>query len=112
MYYRLKDNVALRKWKYVDRALYVKGVENAIGVSEEEFPLLLLCDGGHDLEKPPVLEQLLKEYIASGMQMVVDIWQFIMLYPSSGTYGIVPIACDKNEFNLRIPMCKHQMPFL
>ena len=40
MYYKLKDRIALRKWRYVDRALYVRGMEDAIGVREEEFELL------------------------------------------------------------------------
>lgn len=47
-----------------------------------------------------------KEYTASGMHMVVDIWQFLRLYPKSKTYSLVPISCSKDEFNLRIPMCK------
>ena len=37
MYYRLKDYIALRKWKFVDRAIYEKGNEHAVGVSKEEF---------------------------------------------------------------------------
>lgn len=40
MYYRLSDRVALRKWKYVDRALYVKEMEVAVGVPKEGFPFL------------------------------------------------------------------------
>ena len=46
------------------------------------------------------------EYMHSGMQMVIDIWQFITLHPRSKHYHIVPISCDKDEFNIRIPMCK------
>lgn len=52
MFYRLKDNVALRKWRYVDRALYLKGVDHALSISKEEFELLLKCDGEHDLNNP------------------------------------------------------------
>ena len=37
MYYRLKNDVAIRKWKYIDRAIYIKGSENAVPVSKEEF---------------------------------------------------------------------------
>ena len=47
-----------------------------------------------------------EEYIASGMDMIVDAWQFIRLYPKSRSYDLVPVACQKNDFNLRIPMCK------
>jgi len=61
MYYRLKDDIALRKWKYVDRAIYRKGIDHALGVSEKEFELLLLCDGEHDIEPTPYLAGLLKQ---------------------------------------------------
>lgn len=38
--------------------------------------------------------------------MVIDIWQFIRLYPRRKIYSLVAIACSKDEFNIRIPMCK------
>ena len=50
--------------------------------------------------------QFAKEYTKSKMKMVVDIWQFLTLYPHVRTYSLVPIACNKKEFNIRIPMCK------
>ena len=59
MFYRLKNRIALRKWKYVDRAIYVRGLENAQSVSKEDFALLLLCDGKHDIEDNPRLATLL-----------------------------------------------------
>ena len=58
MFYRIKDNIALRKWKYVDRALYRKGREDAFGVSENDFELLLKCDGEHDIEPSPSIAKL------------------------------------------------------
>ena len=58
MHYRLSPQIALRKWKYVDRAIYVRGREHALGASKEEFALLLLCDGHHDLEESPLLLNL------------------------------------------------------
>ena len=60
MYYRLCENIALRQWRFVDRAVYQKGADRAFGVSKEGFALLLLCDGQHDLEKSPELEELLE----------------------------------------------------
>ena len=64
MYYRLNSSVALRKWRYVDRAVYLKGVDHALGVSKEEWELLQKCDGKHDLEPSPYLANLLsKHYI-------------------------------------------------
>ena len=59
MYYRLKDNVALRKWRYVDRAIYLRYSDLAAGASEEEFDLLLKCDGEHDMEPCRHLERML-----------------------------------------------------
>ena len=50
MFYRLCNNIALRKWKYVDRAIYIKGIDTAQGVKKEEWDILLLCDGEHDIE--------------------------------------------------------------
>lgn len=61
MYYRLKDNIALRKWRYVDRAIYVKGIDHALSVSPKDFELLLLCDGEHDVEPNPRLATLLAQ---------------------------------------------------
>lgn len=45
-------------------------------------------------------------YINSGMDMIVDIWTYIRLHPTQQSYFLVPIDCSKEEFNLRIPMCK------
>ena len=59
MYYKLTDKVALRKWKYVDRAIYLKGADHAFGVSKEEWELLLKCDANHDIEPNPYLSNLL-----------------------------------------------------
>ena len=64
MYYKLTNNIALRKWRYVDRAVYQRGSENASGISEKEFEILLKCDGEHDVEPSPYLAELLNwQYI-------------------------------------------------
>ena len=60
MFYRLKDNIALRKWLFLDRAVYRKGMDCAFGVSKEEMECLLRCDGVTELEPSPVLEDLLR----------------------------------------------------
>ena len=65
MYYRLNDRVALRKWRYVDRAIYIKGSENAVGISEPEFDILLQCDGEHDIEPNPYLVNLINKGLIS-----------------------------------------------
>ena len=61
MYYRLKDHVALRKWRYVDRAVYIKGMDRAVGVPQKEFDILLNCDGEHDIPRSPFLVNLLTQ---------------------------------------------------
>ena len=58
MFYRIKNDIGLRKWKYVDHAIYKKGVVHALGVSKEDFDTLLLCDGLHDLEATSELAHL------------------------------------------------------
>ena len=60
MYYRLKNHVALRKWRYVDRAIYFKRGDHAVGVDPKEFEILCLCDGQHDLEPSPTIADLLQ----------------------------------------------------
>ena len=60
MFYKLSNRIALRKWRYVDRAIYIRGVDYALGVSKEEFDLLLLCDGKHDITPSPAIENLLE----------------------------------------------------
>ena len=59
MFYKLNNRIALRKWRYVDRAIYLKGIDYALGVSKKEFDLLLLCDGKHDITPNTVVESLL-----------------------------------------------------
>lgn len=59
MYYRLNEHIALRKWKYVERAIYVKGNDRAFSIPKEDFELLCLCDGNHDLEPSKLLSKFL-----------------------------------------------------
>ena len=47
-----------------------------------------------------------KEYIHSGMNMEIDIWQLLRLYPEAKRYAVTPIACAKKDFNFRTPICK------
>ena len=58
MYYRIKDNIALRSWKFVPRAYYIKNDPYAKGLSEEDFELLLRCDGEQDIEPSPFIDTL------------------------------------------------------
>lgn len=60
MYYRVQDFIGLRRWKYVDRAIYIKNVTDAKSVTKEQFEKLLLCDSMHDLVKDEVIDSLLE----------------------------------------------------
>ena len=62
MYYRLNDNIALRRWRYVDRAIYFKDEDCAASVSKDEFEILLLCDGNHDLKGSFIIDNLVKRH--------------------------------------------------
>ena len=68
MFYRISDDIALRKWKYIERAIYKKGVDHALGITKEEFDCLFLCDGDHDLKDDEVILKLLKKGFISKCQ--------------------------------------------
>ena len=53
-----------------------------------------------------LMTEFAKEYADSDMGMIVDIWQFLRLHPVSKRYELIPVLCNKDEFNVRIPMCK------
>ena len=48
--YRLNPNIALRSWRRVPYAYYIKGVRNARGLRKDEFEFLLKCDGKTEIE--------------------------------------------------------------
>lgn len=61
MVFRLCDNVALRSWKSVDRALVFRYADRALPVSKEEWEILLRCDGILEQDTSPVLQSLLQK---------------------------------------------------
>lgn len=50
MKFILNDKIALRSWRRVPYAYYIKGRRYAVGLTAEQFSLLKLCDGEHDFE--------------------------------------------------------------
>lgn len=60
MKYILNENVALRSWIFVPYAYYIKHQRNAIGLKKDEFELLALCDGTHEIEKSQLLDRLVE----------------------------------------------------
>lgn len=51
MRYIISNNVALRSWKLVPCAFYVRGHQYAQRLSREQFELLKRCDGVQELEQ-------------------------------------------------------------
>ena len=60
MKYILAPNIALRSWHRVPYAYYVKGGNFAMGLTKEEFELLLQCNGKKDLPESGLLTDLLQ----------------------------------------------------
>ncbi len=48
MYYRIRDNIALRSWQFVPGAYYRKGELPAFPLSSKQMDVLCLCDGMHE----------------------------------------------------------------
>lgn len=51
MRYILTSDIALRSWRLVPYAYYIKGVRDAKGLNKEEFEFLLKCDGKAELDE-------------------------------------------------------------
>ncbi len=45
-------------------------------------------------------------YAESGMQMNLDIWQMIRLYPRQKSYSLVPVSCPVGRYRPTIPVCR------
>ncbi|MGN0812266.1 MAG: radical SAM protein [Candidatus Coproplasma sp.] len=58
MYYILSKNIALRSWRLVPYAYYVRHDRTAHGLKREEFELLSLCDGLHEIEECELVKSL------------------------------------------------------
>lgn len=65
MYYRVNDDIALRGWKDIPFAYYVKGEPGARKLTSREFFCMLLCDGTTDLEPSSTLERLERRGLVS-----------------------------------------------
>ena len=59
MRYILSDNAALRSWRLVPYAYYIKGCRNARGLKKDEYALLKKCDGSQDIADSALLQSLL-----------------------------------------------------
>ncbi len=58
--YILNPYIALRSWRLVPYAYYIKGVRDAKGLKKDEFEFLLKCDGKTEItEISPLAEKFL-----------------------------------------------------
>lgn len=58
MRYILSDSVALRSWRLVPYAYYIKGLRNAKGLRSDEYEILSRCDGQQEIEDSACLQSL------------------------------------------------------
>lgn len=54
----LGENIALRTWRLVPYAYYIRGDRDAHGLSKEDFELLCRCDGRQDIESAEDLKRI------------------------------------------------------
>lgn len=78
MYYVLNKNIALRSWRLVPYAYYMKHNLTAQGLKKEEFERLSLCDGLHDIPQDELTESLVQRRmifrVEKGQAALTD-WQ-------------------------------------
>ena len=65
MFYRLKEDFALRAWKYTNCVMYHRFDALPLRVGKKAFELLLQCDGEHDLQSSAELDSLVRLGIVS-----------------------------------------------
>lgn len=77
MKYILSPNIALRSWRLVPYAFFVKGCNFATGLKKEEFELLLSCDGQTDLPLSDLLLSLAQRGLIrhAGKNETLTPWQ-------------------------------------
>lgn len=63
MRYILTPDIALRSWRLVPYAYYIKGVRDAKGLNKAEFEFLLKCDGKAELDEN---SELVKKFLDMG----------------------------------------------
>ena len=63
MYYRLTDEYALRSWKFVPRAVFGRTKVRPLMISNNDFLLLRICDGEHDLPECDAIKSFCEQGI-------------------------------------------------
>lgn len=68
MYCILNESIALRSWRLVPYAYYIRHERTARGLKKEEFERLCLCDGAHDVPE----DELTENFAERGMIFPVE----------------------------------------
>lgn len=78
MFCILSKSIALRSWRLVPYAYYRKHDRTAYGLKKEEFELLSLCDGLHDIAESELTKSLIERgmiYPVERGEAHLDEWQ-------------------------------------
>ena len=112
--FRVKAQTQVHR-KNVHVMLPTARVLNGMGVSEmrvirtTEAPRWAANAGDACLDIEEYYEKLLafaREYMLTNMQMDIDIWQFLRLYPKQKSFRIVPVICNPGEYRDSLPTCR------
>ncbi len=52
---------------------------------------------------------LAKEYTGSEHRMLIEIWNFMVLYPEQHAYEIIPVICPEGKYRSSMPVCRDSM---
>jgi len=112
--FRVKSQTQVHR-KNVTSMMPTAQVLNDMGVNEmriirtTEVPRWYANAGDACLGMEEYYEKLLafaREYIHTGMQMDIDVWQFLRLYPGSKSFQIMPVSCNPGEYRPTLPGCR------
>lgn len=91
MQYILDENIALRSWRMVPYAYYIRHNRNAQGLKKEEFEFLSCCDGRTEIAMDDEKKFLAERFLASGF-----------IHPAEGGESLSdwqkPRFCDNRYF--------------
>ena len=91
------------------RVLCDMGVDEMRIIRTTDVPRWAANAAGACLPMTEYYEKMLdfaREYMDSGMQMDIDIWQFLRLFPRSKSLSIMPVSCAEGEYTPTYPGCR------
>lgn len=102
MYCILREDIALRAWKGVPHAYYVRGTDRARGLGEKQFEILQMCDGMQDIPESRELKLLLEvgiiEACGKGERRLTD-WQKLKIHTNRYFPGVQWMITQKCNYN-------------